>query len=218
MTTRTGNIYLCGMIGSGKTTIGRRLAQELELPFNDLDREMDRILGHSFHQLVREKGWVAFRELEYSICKRFARLDSHLICLGGGTVRYEWNMDVLQGTGLFILLTASPDELVRRVRNEQRPRVNVGTTLEEDLQTIWRAVGGKIPPAQRMSSWIRTVKASTRSWRICSRLSAAISLRELVPIANQRFSAHAGVLALSTPPEQTRRKQAKELLCRRIRQ
>ena len=138
MTTRTGNIYLCGMIGSGKTTIGRRLAQELELPFNDLDREMDRILGHSFHQLVREKGWVAFRELEYSICKRFARLDSHLICLGGGTVRYEWNMDVLHGTGLFILLTASPDELVRRVRNEQRPRVNVGTTLEEDLQTIWR--------------------------------------------------------------------------------
>lgn len=138
MTTRPGNIYLCGMIGSGKTTIGRRLAQELELPFNDLDREMDRILGHSFHQLVREKGWVAFRELEYSICKRFARLDSHLICLGGGTVRYEWNMDVLQGTGLFILLTASPDELVRRVRNEQRPRVNVGTTLEEDLQTIWR--------------------------------------------------------------------------------
>lgn len=138
MTTRPGNIYLCGMIGSGKTTIGRRLAQELELPFNDLDREMDRILGHSFHQLVREKGWVAFRELEYSICKRFARLDSHLICLGGGTVRYEWNMDVLQGTGLFILLTASPDELARRVRNEQRPRVNVGTTLEEDLQTIWR--------------------------------------------------------------------------------
>jgi shikimate kinase len=138
MTTRPGNIYLCGMIGSGKTTIGRRLAQELELPFNDLDREMDRILGHSFHRLVREKGWVAFRELEYSICKRFARFDSHLICLGGGTVRYEWNMDVLHGTGLFILLTASPDELVRRVRNEQRPRVNVGTTLEEDLQTIWR--------------------------------------------------------------------------------
>jgi len=138
MTNRTGNVYLCGMIGSGKTTIGRRLAAELALPFTDLDREMDRILGHSFHQLVREKGWVAFRELEYSICKRFARLEKSLICLGGGTVRYEWNMDVLHGTGFFILLTASADELVRRVRNEQRPRVNVGTTLEEDLQTIWR--------------------------------------------------------------------------------
>jgi shikimate kinase len=137
MTRRTGNIYLCGMIGSGKTTIGRRLAEALEWPFCDLDREMDRILGYSFHRLVREKGWVAFRELEYSICKRLARREQSLICLGGGTVRYEWNMDVLRGTGFFVLLTASLDELVRRVKNEQRPRVNAGVSLEEDLRTIW---------------------------------------------------------------------------------
>jgi shikimate kinase len=52
-------------------------------------------------------------------------------------VRYEWNMDVLRGSGFFILLTASAAELVRRVRNEQRPRVNVGASLEEDLRTIW---------------------------------------------------------------------------------
>ena len=137
MSQRTGNIYLCGMIGSGKTTIGRRLAEELEWPFIDLDREMDRILGYSFHRLVQERGWVAFRELEYAICKRFARREKSLICLGGGTVRYEWNMDVLRGTGFFVLLTAPLDELVRRVRNEQRPRVNMGTSLEEDLRAIW---------------------------------------------------------------------------------
>jgi shikimate kinase len=137
MTQRSGNIYLCGMIGSGKTTIGSRLAHKLELPFFDLDQEMDRILGYSFHRLVQEKGWVAFRELEYAICKRFARREKSLICLGGGTVRYEWNMDVLRGTGFIILLTASLDELARRVRAADRPRVNVGTTLEEDLRTIW---------------------------------------------------------------------------------
>jgi len=137
MTARPGNIYFCGMIGSGKTTIGSRLAQDLALPFYDLDREMDRRLGYSFHRLVLEKGWVAFRELEYAICKRFARREKSLICLGGGTVRYEWNMDVLRGTGFIILLTASLDELARRVRAADRPRVNVGTTLEEDLRAIW---------------------------------------------------------------------------------
>lgn len=137
MTQRSGNIYLCGMIGSGKTTIGSRLAHKLELPFFDLDQEMDRILGYSFHRLVQEKGWVAFRELEYAICKRFARREKSLICLGGGTVRYEWNMDVLRGTGFIILLTASLDELARRVRAADRPRVNVGITLEEDLRAIW---------------------------------------------------------------------------------
>ena len=131
------NIYFCGMIGSGKTTLGSRLAQDLSLPFFDLDREMDRRLGYSFHRLVQEKGWVAFRELEYSICKEFAGLNRSLVCLGGGTVRYEWNTDVLRGTGLIILLTASLEELARRVRAADRPRVNVGTSLEEDLEKIW---------------------------------------------------------------------------------
>ncbi len=131
------------MIGSGKTTIGSRLAQDLALPFYDLDREMDRRLGYSFHRLVQERGWVAFRELEYSICKDFAKLNRSIVCLGGGTVRYEWNRDVLRGTGLIILLTASLEELARRVRLADRPRVNVGTSLEQDLEKIWSEAGDK---------------------------------------------------------------------------
>lgn len=133
------NIYFCGMIGSGKTTLGRPLAEKTGRAFFDLDQEMDKHLGYSFHRLVREKGWVAFRELEYTICKRFARMKDALICLGGGTVRYEWNMDVLRSTGLFILLTADLDEIIRRVKAADRPRVNTGTTLEEDVRAIWAA-------------------------------------------------------------------------------
>ena len=125
------------MIGSGKTTIGKGLAKTLQLDFYDLDQEMDRMLGHSFHKLVEEKGWVAFRELEYSICKNFVKLQNAIICLGGGTVRYEWNMDVLKGTGLIILLTASTEELIRRVKPADRPRVNVGSTLEDDIRMMW---------------------------------------------------------------------------------
>ena len=117
------------MIGSGKTTIGKGLAKTLQLDFYDLDQEMDRILGHSFHKLVEEKGWVAFRELEYSICKGFTQLKNSIICLGGGTVRYEWNRDVLKGTGVIILLTAATEELIRRVKlfnrkvSERRPQI-----------------------------------------------------------------------------------------------
>ena len=131
------NIYFCGMIGTGKTTIGKRLAESLNLDFYDLDQEMDRSIGYSFHRLVRKKGWLAFRELEYTTCKHFARVQNSIICLGGGTVRYEWNLDVLKGTGLIILLTASIGELIRRVQLADRPRVNAGTTLEEDLRMMW---------------------------------------------------------------------------------
>lgn len=131
------NIYFSGMIGSGKTAIGVPLAQRLGWPFFDLDREMDRELGRSFHELVREQGWLIFREKEYRICKRFARMDRTVIALGGGTVRYEWNRDILRGTGIRILLHADLKVLANRVNNQDRPRVNAGTTLEEDLKKIW---------------------------------------------------------------------------------
>jgi len=137
------NIYFCGMIGTGKTTIGKRLAENLNLDFYDLDQEMDRSIGYSFHRLVRKKGWLAFRELEYTTCKFFAQVQNSIICLGGGTVRYEWNLDVLKGTGLIILLTASIGELVRRVQLADRPRVNAGTTLEEDIRMMWETSQSK---------------------------------------------------------------------------
>ena len=131
------NLYLCGLIGSGKTALGARLAARLGRPFFDLDAEMDRELGASFHELVREQGWLPFRELEYAICKRFAGLRESVCALGGGTVRYEWNRDALRGTGLTVLLEADLAVLAERVRGADRPRVNPGVTLEEDLARLW---------------------------------------------------------------------------------
>ncbi len=130
------NIYFCGMIGTGKTTIGRRLAMELGLDFFDLDCEMDKRLGYSFHRLVAKEGWLAFRELEYAICRDFSRKQNAIVCLGGGTVRYDWNVDVLRPTGKTILLEAPLEELVRRVSKADRPRVNDGVSLEEDLRIM----------------------------------------------------------------------------------
>ena len=131
------NIYLSGLIGSGKTTIGLELAEELKRPFFDLDREMDKILGYSFHKLVIDDGWVAFRELEYSICKNFTDHENAIIGLGGGTVRYKWNIDVLRGSGKIVFLETPIDELIKRVTLSDRPRVHPDTTIAEDISKIW---------------------------------------------------------------------------------
>ncbi len=125
------------MIGTGKTALGERLAARLGRPFHDLDRDMDEELGRSFHELVRAEGWLAFRELEYRICKRFAALERGVCALGGGTVRYEWNTDVLRGTGVMVLLEGDLALLAERVRGADRPRVHPGLSLEEDLARIW---------------------------------------------------------------------------------
>jgi shikimate kinase len=135
------NVYLCGMIGSGKTVIGERLAARLDRPFYDLDREMDRELGYSFHRLVQEQGWLKFREIEYGICKRFAGMTRVVAALGGGTVRYAWNTDILRGTGVIILLEADLRILAERVRQADRPRVNPDASLEGDLERIWSTSG-----------------------------------------------------------------------------
>jgi shikimate kinase len=132
------NVYLSGLIGAGKTTIGQKLAARLTREFDDLDLVMDALAGKPFHAVVKEEGWLAFRQYEYQICKQFARMDRMVIGLGGGTVRYEWNRDVLAGTGITILLLADLKVLADRVRTEDRPRVHVGTSLCEDLATIWR--------------------------------------------------------------------------------
>jgi shikimate kinase len=133
------NVYLSGLIGSGKTTLGQRLAARLGRPFLDLDRELDEALGRSFHELVREQGWLAFREREYEIVKRFAAARNTVCSLGGGTVRYAWNRDALRGTGVTVFLEAELATLAVRVRAADRPRVNPGISLEEDLAAIWAA-------------------------------------------------------------------------------
>ncbi len=131
------NVYFCGLIGSGKTTIGERLAQELGLGFLDLDQVMDGRLGYSFHKLVAEQGWLPFRELEYNIMKYFAAQERTVVCLGGGTVRYEWNNDAIGGTGPVILLNVPIETIIDRIRHNDRPRVNPGTDLAKDLEIMW---------------------------------------------------------------------------------
>jgi shikimate kinase len=131
------NIYLAGLIGAGKTTVGKALAEQLGWGFGDLDVAMREDAGKDFRQVVAEEGWLGFRVREYRICKRFACGNRTVVALGGGTVRYEWNRDILRGTGANVLLHADLRVIADRVRPNDLPRVHPGTTLEEDLALIW---------------------------------------------------------------------------------
>jgi len=132
------NIYLCGMIGSGKTAVGRAIARKLRWPFFDLDQIMEKEAGKRIHDIVAKETWLGFREREYQICKKFSKMDCSVIALGGGTVRYQWNRDVLRGSGIVILLKANLKVLADRVKKDDRPRVNLGTSLEKDISILWK--------------------------------------------------------------------------------
>jgi len=132
------NVYLCGMIGAGKTAVGKAIARKLRWPFFDLDQIMEEEAGKRIHDIVAEETWLGFREREYLVCKRFSQMDRSVIALGGGTVRYQWNMDVLRGSGVVILLKANLKVLADRVKKYDRPRVNPGTSLEKDISILWK--------------------------------------------------------------------------------
>jgi len=132
------NIYLCGLIGSGKTSIGKEIAKRLRWRFSDVDQIMEEEAGKRIHDIVAEEGWVSYREKEYNICKRLSRLDRAVVACAGGTVRYEWNIDVLRDTGVTILLNARIPLLVQRAVRNDRPRVNPVTSLKEDLLLLWK--------------------------------------------------------------------------------
>ena len=131
------NIYLSGIIGVGKTTVGEAIATRLKFPFDDLDRAIERESGKTIGDLVATEGWLRYRELEYQISKSYACKNKYVFALAGGTPRYEWNRDILRGTGVNILLMANLNILPARVGKKDRPRVNPVTSLAEDLERIW---------------------------------------------------------------------------------
>ena len=135
------NIYFSGVIGVGKTTLGKAMAERLNRPFDDLDRAIERQAGMTIGEVVARDGWLQYRSLEYSICKQFAQMEKAVIAMAGGTPRYEWNRDVLKGSGVNILLTADLSILPGRVGDHDRPRVNPVSSLAEDLARIWSEYG-----------------------------------------------------------------------------
>lgn len=132
------NIYFSGIIGVGKTTIGKAIAERLNRPFDDLDKAIERDCGMSIGDLVAKEGWLQYRAMEYSISKRFAAMEGAVIAMAGGTPRYEWNRDALKGSGVNILLMADLSLLPDRVGVFDRPRVNPVGNLADDLDQIWR--------------------------------------------------------------------------------
>jgi|TARA_B100001964_G_scaffold243567_1_gene321908 shikimate kinase len=132
-----GNIYLAGLMGSGKSSLGPLLAERMGRSFIDLDEAICAADGRSLHDLVAAEGWLGFRMLEYDLVKQCAGRNDLVLAFGGGTPRYAWNMDRLAGSGIIVLLTADLEVLAARTGGNERPRVNANLSQAQDLARIW---------------------------------------------------------------------------------
>jgi len=111
------NVVLTGFMGTGKSTVGRLLADRLGRPFVDVDAVIESRAGTSIAELFRTRGEAAFRVLEAAACRELSEKHGLVIATGGGAMLDSGNRDVLSATGTVVCLTCEPDELMRRLED-----------------------------------------------------------------------------------------------------
>ena len=116
---RRANLFLVGMMGAGKTTVGRLLARRLKLRFIDCDLELERRCGVKVPTIFDIEGEAGFRSRETQTLAELTALEGIVLATGGGAVLAEENRRYLASRGTVVYLCARPEDLFERVRQDR---------------------------------------------------------------------------------------------------
>jgi 3-dehydroquinate synthase len=130
------HIFIYGPPGSGKSTIGKILAEHLELPFLDLDAEIERAAGQTIPQIMAEQGEPAFRDLETAALEKAAAGKASVIALGGGALLCEANRACAESAGEVLLLETDLPTLLTRTKSTSGQRPLLAGDVEEKLTAL----------------------------------------------------------------------------------
>ena len=118
------NIILTGMMGAGKTTVGKELATIMNCNFIDLDETIEKNYG-KISDIFKQKGEEYFRQIETLELKKFNIQETFVLSTGGGIVLKDENIKILQTLGYVFYLEASTDTIYERIKNQKhRPLLN----------------------------------------------------------------------------------------------
>jgi shikimate kinase len=146
-----GNIYLVGLMGAGKTSVGKLLARRLGKAFYDCDVEIERATGVRVPVIFEIEGEGGFRARERKILAELVQRSPVVLATGGGAVLSEQNRQLLKQHGTIVYLRASPQDLWRRTRHDRnRPLLQTPDPLAklnelyEQRDPLYRAVADLI--------------------------------------------------------------------------
>ena len=109
------NVMITGFMGTGKTVVGREVAQRLGWPFVDMDAEIERRAGKPIARIFVEEGEATFRRMERELCHELAARQELVIATGGGALIPDENREILSANGLVVCLTCEVSELLHRM-------------------------------------------------------------------------------------------------------
>jgi len=134
---RFENIYLVGLMGAGKTTIGRQLARTLKLPFYDSDKAIEESTGVDIPTIFEFEGEEGFRDREQKMLQQLTKMDGIVLATGGGAILREENRQLLKENGFIVYLQCSVDRILERTRRDtQRPLLNTAEPRER-IETLF---------------------------------------------------------------------------------
>ena len=129
--TRSENIYLVGLMGAGKTTIGRQLAKSLSVPFYDSDKAIEESTGVDIPTIFEFEGEEGFRDREQKMIQQLTQLEGIVLATGGGTILREENRRLLKEKGFIVYLQCSVERILERTRRDtQRPLLKTDNPRE----------------------------------------------------------------------------------------
>ena len=129
------NIVLIGFMGTGKSTVGKRLAQALAWDFVDTDCEIGEVTNLTVTEIFRRHGEKRFRSEESIVVARLSQLEHIVIATGGGTVLNPLNWEALANTGTVIGLHASLEAILRRIGHKNDRPLLKGPI--EEIEKLW---------------------------------------------------------------------------------
>ncbi|MCY4403148.1 MAG: shikimate kinase [Candidatus Poribacteria bacterium] len=128
---RKPNIVLVGFMGTGKTSVGKRLSTNLRRRYIDTDNVIERDSQRRISDIFEEDGEDVFRQLESEAVNRVSKLYNYVISTGGGVVLKEVNVTKLKENGVVFCLSATPEEIYNRVGHQtHRPLLQTPDALE----------------------------------------------------------------------------------------
>lgn len=124
-------VYLVGLPGSGKSTVGRHLAKRLGVAFFDSDHVIEERLGCSIREFFEREGEERFRDVETEVLDELTQRQGVVLSTGGGSVLRAINREWLHQRGQVVYLRSHPEEIFRRLRHDRvRPLLQVADPLQ----------------------------------------------------------------------------------------
>jgi shikimate kinase len=130
------NLFFVGPMGAGKTTIGRRAAELLGLPFFDLDHLIEEHCGADIPLIFELEGESGFRKRESTVLAEFAGREGIALATGGGAVLAEENRQVLRTRGFVVYLDTTVDEQMKRLARDRKRPLLAAPDRRERLQDL----------------------------------------------------------------------------------